>query len=73
MPFYGWHYPPFFLGIAALVATVPYGWGLGLWLVASFAAYLAAIRTILPRRKRCWWPPPFLPSSSMSVTAITDF
>ncbi|WP_441228781.1 glycosyltransferase family 87 protein [Tardiphaga sp. 20_F10_N6_6] len=51
VPFYGWHYPPFFLGIAALVATVPYGWGLGLWLVASFAAYLAAIRTILPRRE----------------------
>ena len=51
VPFYGWHYPPFFLGIAALVATVPYGWGLGLWLVASFAAYLAAIRTILPRQE----------------------
>ncbi|WP_441252356.1 glycosyltransferase family 87 protein [Tardiphaga sp. 71_E8_N1_1] len=51
VPFYGWHYPPFFLGIAALVATVPYGWGLGLWLVASFAAYLAAIRAILPRRE----------------------
>lgn len=33
------------------MATVPYGWGLGLWLVASFAAYLAAIRTILPRRE----------------------
>ena len=33
------------------MATVPYGWGLGLWLVASFAAYLAAIRAILPRRE----------------------
>lgn len=49
VPFYGWHYPPFFLGIAVLVAAVPYAWGLAIWLVASFAAYLAAIRAILPR------------------------
>ena len=49
VPFYGWHYPPFFLAIAVLVAAVPYAWGLAIWLVASFAAYLAAIRAILPR------------------------
>lgn len=51
VPFYGWHYPPFFFAIAALVAAVPYAWGLAIWLVASFAAYLAAIRAILPRRE----------------------
>ena len=50
VPFYGWHYPPFFFAIAALVAAVPYAWGLAIWLLASFAAYLAAIRAILPRR-----------------------
>jgi len=49
VPFYGWHYPPFFLAIAFLVATVPYAFGLSIWLVASLAAYLAAIRAILPR------------------------
>ena len=49
VPFYGWHYPPFFFAVAVLVAAVPYGWGLALWLVASLAAYLAAIRAILPR------------------------
>jgi hypothetical protein len=49
VPFYGWHYPPFFFAIAFLVAAVPYGWGLALWLVASFAAYLAMLRAILPR------------------------
>lgn len=49
VPFYGWHYPPFFLAIAVLVAAVPYAWGLAIWLIASFAAYLAAIRAILPR------------------------
>jgi hypothetical protein len=51
VPFYGWHYPPFFFAIAFLVAALPYAGGLALWLVASFAAYLAAIRAILPRRE----------------------
>jgi hypothetical protein len=49
VPFYGWHYPPFFFAIAVLVAAVPYGWGLSIWLVASLAAYLAVMRAILPR------------------------
>jgi len=49
VPFYGWHYPPFFLAIAFLVAAIPYGLGLAIWLLASGAAYLAAIRAILPR------------------------
>jgi hypothetical protein len=51
VPFYGWHYPPFFFAIAFLVAALPYAGGHALWLVASFAAYLAAIRAILPRRE----------------------
>jgi hypothetical protein len=49
VPFYGWLYPPFFLVIAFLVASLPYAWGLALWLAASLAAYLAAMRAILPR------------------------
>ena len=49
VPFYGWHYPPFFFAVAVLVATVPYAWGLSIWLVTSLAAYLALIRAILPR------------------------
>jgi hypothetical protein len=49
VPFYGWHYPPFFLAVAVLVAAMPYAWGLSIWLAASLAAYLAAIRAILPR------------------------
>ena len=49
VPFYGWHYPPFFFAIAALVAAFPYAWGLAIWLAASLAAYLAVMRAILPR------------------------
>jgi hypothetical protein len=49
VPFYGWHCPPFFFAVAVLVAGLPYAWGLAIWLAASFAAYLATIRAILPR------------------------
>jgi hypothetical protein len=49
VPFYGWHYPPFFFAVAVLVAAVPYAWGLSIWLAASLSAYLAAMRAILPR------------------------
>lgn len=49
VPFYGWHYPPFFFAVAFLVAALPYALGLALWLAASFAAYLAALGAILPR------------------------
>ncbi|MGA2054556.1 MAG: glycosyltransferase family 87 protein [Bradyrhizobium sp.] len=51
VPFFGWHYPPFFLGVAFLVAALPYAWGLSVWLAASFAAYLATIRAILPHKE----------------------
>jgi glycosyl transferase family 87 len=51
VPFYGWHYPPFFLGIAFLVAGIPYAWGLAVWLATSLAAYLAVMRAILPRQE----------------------
>ncbi len=49
VPFYGWHYPPFFLGVAFVVAALPYALGLLLWLALGLAAYLATIRAILPR------------------------
>src|SRR5437899_8419260 len=49
VPFYGWLYPPFFFAVAFLVASLPYAWGLAIWLAASFAAYLAAMRPVLPR------------------------
>ncbi len=49
VPFFGWHYPPFFFAIAALVATMPYALGLVLWMALSLPAYLVAIRAILPR------------------------
>jgi len=46
--FYGWHYPPFFLGIAALLAAMPYWLALIVWQGVTLALYVLAIRAILP-------------------------
>ena len=46
-PFYGWHYPPFFLFVAAALALLPYVPALIVWQVVTLALYLLAIRAIL--------------------------
>jgi alpha-1,2-mannosyltransferase len=46
-PFYGWHYPPFFLFVAAALALLPYVPALLAWQGASLGLYLLAIRAIL--------------------------
>jgi alpha-1,2-mannosyltransferase len=51
VPFYAWHYPPVFLMIASLLALLPYGWALALWMMATMPVYLAAIRAIMPGRE----------------------
>ena len=49
-PFYGWHYPPFFLLVAAVLAALPYAWALIIWLLLTFSAYLTAMYATLQRR-----------------------
>lgn len=44
--FYGWHYPPFFLFIAAVLALLPYVWALAAWQVGSFIPYLLVMRRL---------------------------
>lgn len=51
VPFYGWHYPPFFLMVAALLALMPYGLALLCWLAVSLPAFMAAVYAIVPRRE----------------------
>lgn len=50
-PFYGWHYPPLFLFIAAALALLPYGVALAAWLSITFLLYLVSIRAILAFRE----------------------
>ena len=54
-PFYGWHYPPFFLFVATLLAVLPYLPALALWQGATLAFYLLCIRAIVGREKRNLW------------------
>jgi alpha-1,2-mannosyltransferase len=45
-PFYGWHYPPFFLFIAAALALMPYKLALVVWQGVTLVLYLLALRAI---------------------------
>jgi alpha-1,2-mannosyltransferase len=51
VPVFGWHYPPFFLFIASLLALLPYLGALALWQGVTFVVYLTVIRTIAPLRE----------------------
>lgn len=46
---YGWHYPPYFLGPAAALASLPYFVALVVWQVATLALYLGVIGWIARR------------------------
>jgi alpha-1,2-mannosyltransferase len=45
--FYGWHYPPFFLTLAGLLATMPYWLAVLVWQGATLGLYLLAMRAIV--------------------------
>lgn len=51
VPFYGWHYPPPFLMLAALLARLPYVPALLLWQGVTLMLALAVVRAILPGRE----------------------
>lgn len=46
-PLYGWHYPPFFLLIAAPLALLPYAAALIAWQLSTLALYLWALRALI--------------------------
>ncbi|HTU10699.1 MAG TPA: glycosyltransferase family 87 protein [Allosphingosinicella sp.] len=50
VPFYGWHYPPPFLLLAALLATLPYLAALFVWQAASLWGAVKVYRAILPSK-----------------------
>lgn len=51
IPYYGWHYPPMFLMVAALLALLPYGGALFMWMAVTLPLYVAAVRKALPTRE----------------------
>jgi Glycosyltransferase family 87 len=46
-PFYGWHYPPLFLFVAAALALLPYLLALAVWQGATLLLYLASTKAVL--------------------------
>lgn len=48
--FFGWHYPPPFLFVAALLAKLPYTVAFAGWAAISFALYLVVIRALTNHR-----------------------
>ncbi|WP_237152637.1 glycosyltransferase family 87 protein [Oryzibacter oryziterrae] len=47
--YFGWHYPPMFLALAALLASLPYLPALGLYMAATLAGYAAVLRALVGR------------------------
>lgn len=66
VPFFGWHYPPFFLMIAALLALMPYALALLCWLAVSLPAFLVAVHAIVPRRET-WLAAAAFPAGFVNV------
>lgn len=50
VPYYGWHYPPPFLLVAAPLALLPYPWALLTWMALTLGGYLAVIARVVPHR-----------------------
>ncbi|MBA2933296.1 DUF2029 domain-containing protein [Sphingomonas sp. CGMCC 1.13654] len=48
VPFYGWHYPPPFLLLASVLATLPYLVALTIWLGTTLAGAVMVARRIVP-------------------------
>jgi glycosyl transferase family 87 len=54
-PFYGWHYPPVFLALAAVLALLPYFAALAVWQLATLPLYLWNVLAIA-REPRAFLP-----------------
>ena len=48
--YFGWHYPPTFLFVAAPLSLLPYAVAYAFWVFATFPAYLVAVRAIIVDR-----------------------
>jgi alpha-1,2-mannosyltransferase len=71
-PFYGWHYPPYFLFIAGLLALMPYALALAAWQAATLGLYLGAVWLILRSSapKRCALKPRALDGPMWLIVAL---
>jgi hypothetical protein len=66
--YYGWHYPPPFLFVAAALAMLPYLVAAGVWLLATLAAYAATLGGMLGGRTGIFFALGF-PAALWNITA----
>jgi hypothetical protein len=52
--YYGWHYPPPFLAVAALLALLPYAVAYFAWVAVTLPVYVATIRWIVGEKIGYW-------------------
>ena len=67
IPYYGWHYPPMFLLLAAVLAALPYLAALLLYQAATLAPYLLVVCRIA-RLPDAWLPALAFPAVFVNVT-----
>ena len=68
--FYGWHYPPFFLLIAAVLATMPYHVALAVWQCVTLALYLYVVNSIARRFSGAFVPPRLVLLLSLAFPSV---
>ena len=66
-PFYGWHYPPVFLALAAALALLPYFAALAFWQLATLSLYLWNVHAIT-RDPRAFLPALAFPAVFINLT-----
>lgn len=54
-PLYGWHYPPFFLLVAAPLALLPYRAALTVWQLSTLILYLWALKALIQKSAMPEW------------------
>src|ERR1700722_5521604 len=54
-PLYGWHYPPFFLLVAAPLALLPYQAALIVWQLSTLILYLWALKALIGKSAVPGW------------------
>lgn len=67
IPYFGWHYPPFFLLLAAALATLPYVAALALYQLVTIVPYLGVVMRIAGRSE-AWLPALAFPAVFVNVT-----
>jgi len=66
--YFGWHYPPFFLMVASVLAVLPYLGALAVWQAFGFALYFLTLKEMVSRYHGWLLPVVGFPAIFVNVT-----